>query len=212
MKLADQWIKLSPKERLYHRPYPVIALTGGIASGKSTLLDFFKTKKIPTISADQLIKEIYKKKSTLDWLKLHASQAVKEEQVCFKTLRQKVFSDATFKNELETFLYKGLPHAFQEAEAQFKEIPWLIYEIPLLFERKLEEKFDVIIVSWISREEQKRRLLIRDPQTDEQLAEKIISDQISIDEKKIKADIVFDNSKEISPKALEQLWETLITN
>ncbi len=69
-------------------------------------------------------------------------------------------------------------------------------DIPLLFESKLEYLCDKIIVVYLNEQEEIKRLMKRD-NIDETYAKTIISNQMSIEEKKIRADIVLDNSQGI---------------
>lgn len=207
--LAAKWKRLTSEQRLYERSYPIVALTGGVASGKSTVATFLKEQGVPMISADQLIKDIYAWKETQIWIKDLAPDAITEAGIDFPVLRKRAFSDASLKAQLESYLYERLSRAFEAAEKKFPRIQWLVYEIPLLFERNLEKKFDVVIVSWVRRDVQKTRLLSRDPHTTVEIAEAILNQQMSLDEKKLKADLVFDNSGPLDKAALKKIWSQL---
>lgn len=206
--------KLTYQSRLYQKKYPIVALTGGIASGKSTLGKFARQKKAAYISADELIKKIYTYDSTLTWLKENLPESLNLGLVDFNLIRQKAFNDKDFKTKLESFLYQFLPQAFDEAEKNLSDFDWLIYEIPLLFEKKLESHFDQVIVVWISKEEQVKRLKSRNSELDDTIIQKIIDSQISLDEKAKRADFVFDNSTSLSEaelnSRLEVFWKDLI--
>lgn len=207
--LAAKWKRLTPEQRLHGRPYPIVAITGGVASGKSTVAAFLKEQGVPMISADQLVKDIYAWKETQAWLKVLCPAVVSESGIDFPQLRKTVFVDPALKTQVETYLYERLPQAFALAEKKFPRIPWLAYEVPLLFERNLQASFDVVIVSWVRREVQKNRLLSRDPHTTVETAEAILAQQLSLDEKKLKADLVFDNSGPLDKAALKKLWAQL---
>jgi dephospho-CoA kinase len=207
--LAAQWNRLTPEQRLHGRSYPIVALTGGVASGKSTVAAFLKEQGVPMISADQLVKDIYAWKETQAWLKELCPAVITESGIDFPQLRKIVFTDPALKAQVETYLYERLPQAFTLAEKKFPRIPWLVYEIPLLFERNLQSSFDVVIVTWVRREVQKNRLLSRDPHTTVETAEAILAQQLSLDEKKLRADLVFDNSGPLEKAALKKLWAQL---
>ncbi len=209
-RLKAQWVKLTAAERLYQRPYPIVAVTGGIASGKSTLIDFLRKQEVPVISADQLIKDIYGWPATHQWLSQLRPAVIKEGAIDFTLLRSLVFADSTLKSEIENYLYARLPQAFAQAEKRYPLIPWLVYEIPLLFERGMEELFDVKVVCWVRQDIQKERLLKRDTTTTVETAQAILKAQLPLDEKRQKADLVFDNSGAPDPKNLRQLWDKLV--
>lgn len=212
-ELQPRWIKLKPAARLYGCDFPIVALTGGIASGKSTVLKFFKEQGAAVISADELIKDIYRWPLTKIWLTALAPDVLENGEVLFSKLREKVFQDTTLKIEVENFLYARLPQAFQDRLKALGNVSWLVYEIPLLFERNMQDLFDVVVVSWVPVEIQKKRLLSRDPLTTASTADAILSAQLSLDEKKKKADLVFDNSRPPGSdmeQALKDLWMALI--
>lgn len=212
-ELQPRWIKLKPGARLYGCEFPIVALTGGIASGKSTVLKFFKEQGAAVISADELIKDIYRWPLTKIWLTALAPDVLVNGEVLFSKLREKVFQDAELKVEVENFLYARLPQAFQDRLKALGNVSWLVYEIPLLFERNMQDLFDVVVVSWVPVEIQKKRLLSRDPLTTASIADAILSAQLSLDEKKKKADLVFDNTRPPGSdmeQALKDLWMALI--
>ena len=59
MKLKIEYQRLTPEKRLYQSDIPVIGLTGGIASGKSSVARLLAMKGFTIISADKLVKNIY---------------------------------------------------------------------------------------------------------------------------------------------------------
>ena len=75
-------------------------------------------------------------------------------------------------------------------------------EIQLLFEVKWEKEFDVILLVYVDRETQIKRVMERDGRTFEEV-EKIINSQINLEEKKKKSDYVIDNTKKIEEVELE---------
>jgi dephospho-CoA kinase len=213
--LQERWHKLTPEKRVNNRAYPVIALTGGIGTGKSTLSHFFTQKNVPFISADNLVKTIYSRPETLTWLVEHHPDVINPDNgnPNFRHLREKAFKDPTVRLQLESWIYPRMPATFEMAETPFRPVPWLIYEIPLLFERKMETQFDGVIVSWTPKEVQIERVMSRDGSSLE-VIKAILDQQIPIDEKKARADLVFDNSLTRTEAevmlALEALWRDLV--
>ena len=90
----------TPKTRLHNIPVPIIGLTGGIATGKSTVSDKLKALGHPVICADTLVKEIYKTSKTTDHLKKYYPQVLSGEKVDFKKLREKFFLDKTIQEDI----------------------------------------------------------------------------------------------------------------
>ena len=58
MRLKDKFIKLTKETRLYGVEFPIIGLTGGIATGKSLASDYLSSKRYNVICADTLVKKI----------------------------------------------------------------------------------------------------------------------------------------------------------
>lgn len=204
---------LSQSARFHQKSYPIIALTGGIASGKSTLAQAARELGIPVISADELVKSIYTWPDTLTWLSQNYPQAIVNGAVDFSKLRTIFFADPQNQKNIEDFIYQRMPRAFAEREKEFSHIPFLIYEIPLLFEKGLASQFDKRVLCWASRDTQIQRLKARSPHLSESEIENFLSAQFPIDEKKKLVDEVFDNSAPRSEaelkQAMKQFWTSI---
>jgi dephospho-CoA kinase len=152
MKLRSEYISKTKENRLYHLPVPIIGLTGGIATGKSTVAKMFKDLGLNVLDADSLVKKIYAKTEAIDFVKTHFPQAYQNNAIQFKVLREIVFSNSFHQEVVEKFIYSHLPETFLNA---FHELPaqsLLIYDVPLLFEKKLNESVDCSICVYTSRE------------------------------------------------------------
>lgn len=193
--------------RLYECPLPMIAITGGIATGKSTVSDLLRQQGQVVICADGLVKEIYQQEETVDFVSRLSYVAVKEGKIDFAFLRQLFFNDRSIQLQLENYIYSHLPLAFnQKMKEQWPE-HYLFYDVPLLFEKSLDERVDLSICVYCPRDIQKERLLKRDGNTDE-LVEKILSSQMNIEDKKKRSSLVVDNSGTL--KQLEEQVPKLI--
>lgn len=207
--LNNRHIRLTEENRLYHCDVPIIGITGSIATGKSTVTEYLQNKNFKIIDADLLVKSIYKKSSTIDFIKSITPDAIHKNEIDFKVLRKSFFSNAETKSEVERFIYKQLPSQFNESKAQLELKPgeFIFYDVPLLFEKKLDKHLDQIVTVYTPQVLQIERLKLRDNIGDE-LVNKILSTQLSIEEKKQKADFVLDNSQSI--KELHSGIENLI--
>lgn len=194
MRLKEEFIRLTPETRAFKLPFPVLGLTGGIATGKSTVARFLRSKGLPLIDADALIKQIYKSGETKEFISKNFPEAMKDEEIQFPILREIFFQSPDAKKTIEHHLGQSLPQYFQRELQKLGKIEILIYDVPLLFERSLESKVDQTIVVYAPRETQIARLLNRDGGRRE-LAEKILDHQMDIEEKKLRADILIDNSR-----------------
>ena len=194
MKLKDQFIKLNSTQRLYGLSIPVVGLTGGIASGKSTVSKILLTKGLTVIDADQLVKSIYGKEEAIEFVRKNYPDVIKEGRIDFPELRKKVFTAPEIKSEIENFIYLRLPGAFSEAVSRVQGSQALVYDVPLLFEKNLESKFDLNVLVYAPQTIQLARLIKRDDQ-EEEMAKKIMTQQMDIEVKKTLADYIIDNSK-----------------
>ena len=191
-KLANKWITKNPATRLYNIPVPIIGLTGGIATGKTTVAQMFRDENIPVIDADRLVKNIYQKKESFDFVQKNFLEAIIDDTIHFKTLRELAFKTPKNQVKLETFIYAQMPAAFVEAYNEFKGHEFIVYDVPLLFEKGLHSKTDVSICVYSPRSVQLERLVKRDNISID-LAETILNKQLDIEEKKKKADLVLEN-------------------
>ena len=100
MKLKVENIKLTANQRLHQCDVPIIAITGGIACGKSTVSDHLASLGHFVINADQLVKEIYQTPEALKFIKNNCPNAFSSNQIDFKILRQEVFNNAELKDKI----------------------------------------------------------------------------------------------------------------
>ena len=194
---------LSQNQRLYHLSLPIIGLTGGVATGKSTVSNILKDKGIPVICADELIKKIYQKEDSKDFIQKNFGQVMLNNQIDFKKLRHLAFENKDHLVTLESFLYPQLEIEFKKKLTSLGEkLPYIIYDIPLMFEKNLQTKFDLSVVVYCPEKTQLERLQSRD-QIRPELAKKMIIQQLSIENKKKLADYVIDNSSDVENLILQ---------
>lgn len=201
-KLKDKYIKLEPGFRLYNYDRPIIAVTGGIATGKSTVTKMLEAKGFKFIDADQLVKNIYKTQEAKDFIKTYFPQAWINNEINFPKLRELVFGNEKIKEAIQNFIYGRLPDAFREAASKITNQDFFLYDVPLLFERGLDNKVDLKIVVYAPRNVQLARIMDRDGNKEE-MANQILDQQIDIEEKKEKADFVINNSGSMTELAAE---------
>lgn len=192
-KLKNKWVTKTAATRLYHIKNPILGLSGGIATGKSTVSKILKENGYFIIDADKLVKAIYQKAETIQFVTNHFPACVDKGIIDFKLLRQEVFSKAESKTQIEQFIYQRMPEAFKEEAKMASAEEVIIYDVPLLFEKGLHLLVDQSICVYCSSQLQVERVMVRD-QSSRELAEKIIDQQMSIEDKKIKADWIIDNS------------------
>lgn len=195
-KLKNKWITKDQASRLYNIPVPIVALTGGIATGKSTVAQFFRDEGILVIDADKLVKGIYQNKESLDFVSKHFPNSVIDNEIHFKTLRELAFKTPENQSKLEDYIYAQMPMAFTNAYKTFGPHEFIVYDVPLLFEKGLFSKIDVSICVYSPRSVQLKRLMERDSISVD-LAETILNKQMDIEEKKNKSDLIIENTSDI---------------
>lgn len=169
-----------------------IALTGGIATGKSSASKIFKSLGCEIIDADSIAHQI------LDEQYLKISEYFGESVVRDKKVDRKALGDIVFSNESQRKILEDLLHPliYDEIEAQAivleeKKACYFV-DIPLFFENKRYPIHKVLVIA-ISTKLQLERLMQRDGSLEAD-AQKRIDTQLPIEEKVLKADYVIDNS------------------
>ncbi|MBC7714137.1 MAG: dephospho-CoA kinase [Rhizobacter sp.] len=206
-KLKSNWITKDKTNRLYEIPVPILGLTGGIATGKSTVAQMFRDAGVPVIDADKLVKSIYQKKTSYDFVLKNFPDAITGNDIHFKKLREVAFTTAENQLMIETFIYAQMPEAFKEAYLSYPQHEFIVYDVPLLFEKNLNLKVDTCICTYAPRTVQLERLVKRD-QISIELAGKILSKQMDIEEKKKKSDLFIENLNDLA--ALKNNFDKLM--
>ncbi|PPE00945.1 hypothetical protein GOBAR_DD02026 [Gossypium barbadense] len=176
----------------------LVELTGGIASGKSTVSSMFKHNHIPVVDADIIARDALKKNSG-GYKKVVAAfgpDILQDDgQVDRLKLGRIVFSDASKRQLLNRLLapYISSGIFLEIFKLWIKGHKVIVLDIPLLFEAKMDKWTKPIVVVWVDPETQLRRLVERDNSTEED-ARNRINAQMSLDLKKSQADIVIDNT------------------
>ncbi len=176
----------------------IIGVTGGIASGKSTVTRMFQDLGAVVVSADELAREIVRPGS--ETLKRIAERfgdrfILSDGQLDRKALGELIFADARARVDLNSLTHPAIA-ALAECRLRKAEkhgAPLIIYEAPLLFESGAQGQVDKVLVVKIAEETQLARLMARDNLRHEQ-ARARISSQMAQKEKLARADFVVDNS------------------
>lgn len=171
-----------------------IGLTGSIASGKSYVLNLFSDLyNIPIFSSDECVKELYKSNDQLkDFVKKHILE--KDEELNKTNISENVFNNKEKLLKLEKFIHPLVKLARDRFIEQEKEnnSKIVIVEVPLLFEKNLENDFDFIILVKTSSDLQQKRVLER-PNMTAELFSKIKKKQLPNKQKEERSHFVIDN-------------------
>jgi dephospho-CoA kinase len=177
----------------------VVGLTGGIASGKSTVLRMLKEMGARVIDLDALAREVVEpgRPAWEDIVRHFGKGVVRADGTLDRAaLGRIVFNDAKERRILEGFVH---PRVWEENERLMKEIRGedphaiVVVDVPLLMELGLQERWEAVIVVYIPREMQLERLMRRDGCSREE-AEARLGAQMPIEEKVPLAHFVIDNS------------------
>lgn len=185
----------------------IIGLTGGIASGKSTVSNFFKELGVKVIDADIVAREISERKATIDEIcNIFEGDILDENgRIVREKLRERVFQDKRLVQKLNSIIHPQVIEYFKERKDENREDELLIFDVPLLYEAKMDTLCDKVIVVGVDRKKQIERVIQRDGSSEE-VARNIIANQISLDDKIKRADIVIMNDgtlEELKGKVLK---------
>ena len=177
-----------------------IGLTGGIASGKSTITDYIKTyKKIPILDADNFSKELTKP-NTFGYKKIieyFGNQIInknsEEKTINRKFLRSIIFKDEKSREWIQNLLHPLIKEKMIDESDKYKNNRVILLVIPLLFEAKYEDICNEIWLVKCKQEEQIKRLVKRDKISEEE-AYSIIKLQFNFKTKTKFSDVILDNS------------------
>lgn len=179
----------------------IIGLTGGIATGKSTVADMFRDLDVVVIDADELSRRIVEpgKPAYDDIVDAFGADILDaDERIDRQALADVVFEDDEARNRLESITHPRIAEAmFDRAQAAFDEgQPWVLYEAALLVESGSHRLLDALIVVDCPSNRQLQRLKRRDG-VDESQARRRIDAQMPLQQKRDAADFVIDNSADL---------------
>jgi len=189
----------------------VAGLTGGIATGKSTVATLLESFGAVVLDADKIAREVVEK-GTPAWQKIRehfGSEVFNEDGTINREyLGSIIFSDRKKKELLNSLVH---PAVFEVMAERLRMLQArgvgtvVICDVPLLIETGMERDFSEVILAFVPEELQIERLMSRDRISREEALKKIRS-QMPIEEKRKYATIIIDNSgsiEETSKRTLE---------
>lgn len=185
----------------------ILGLTGGIASGKSTVSQHFTAMGVDVIDADVVAKEVVEPRTPgLARVVAHFGSNILTEtgELNRKRLGDIIFNDKQKREDLNTILHGEIGEVIEKRKnaliAQGKEL--IVLDIPLLFEADYESQCDEIMTVFVSKEVQVKRLMLRDG-IDETLALAKIDSQMSLIDKALQSDVIIDNEGSVKNTELQ---------
>ena len=136
----------------------VVGLTGGIASGKTTIANFLKKKCFAVHDSDLVVKKLYSK-PTSNFLKhlntINLSHSIKNKKINKNIIRVEIFNNKNKKRKLEKFIHNEVRKSRKEflIKHKSKKTKIVILDIPLLFEAKLQVVCDYVILLYLPKKQ-----------------------------------------------------------
>ncbi len=198
----------------------IVGLTGGIVSGKTTIAKMFQELGAQVIDADEIARKVVRpgEKAWQGIVEYFGPGILREDL----EINRKKLADIVFSNKEKLAVLNSITHPeiilmlkkqINQLKNKYQKNIICIVEAPLLFEAHLEDMMDKIIVVYLNREEQLKRLLLRNNLTREEAIQRIES-QMPLEEKLSRADYVIDNcfSLQQTKKKVLQVWKELEKN
>lgn len=200
----------------------IVGLTGGIVSGKSTVAKMFKDLGAKIIDADKLGHKVIlpHKPAWVKIVKLFGRDVLKEDlSIDRKKLGKIVFNDEKLLKKLNEIthpeiikLIKREINLAKNSTCKDGKEEILIVEAALIYEAKIDNLMDKIIVVYVEEEEQIKRLKKRDNLSAKEALKRVKS-QMSINKKIKFADYIIDNSNSLdkTKEQVEKIWRSLVS-
>ena len=170
----------------------ILGLTGSIGMGKTTTAKMFAKYGIPVWEADTSVHKLYSKEGeAVELFKEKFPSSIVNNEVSRAELKKLINDDERNLKTIETLIHPLVSNDRKRfvKVAEKKNIPLIVLDIPLLFEKGHEKSVDYIVVVSVTKETQRKRVLKRNTMTPE-MVEKILKIQMSDAEKRQKADFV----------------------
>ncbi|MGP6151150.1 dephospho-CoA kinase [Priestia flexa] len=179
----------------------VVGLTGGIASGKSTVSAIFREMNIPVIDADQIAKEVVQngRVAYSKIVEVFGKEILQEDlEINRAALGQIIFHNEQERQKLNSIVHPEVRSEMLKQKEQLiaEQYQLVVLDIPLLFESKLTYLVDQVIVVHVNELVQLERLQKRNNLSKEDALARIKS-QLPLTEKAKMADFIIDNNGSI---------------
>ena len=177
----------------------IIAITGGIGSGKSTLCSKLKDKGFKIHSSDEQVAKIYKNpdKKFFTYLRtIGLSKSISKKNIDKNIISKIIFENKQIRKKLELYIFKIVRKKRSDFIKQEKEkkTRLIFIDIPLLFENNLEKKFYKVISIIASKQLRLKRLKKTRKMTETQFKNIIRSQTSDVIRKKKSDYVIYNNS------------------
>lgn len=193
-----------------------VGLTGGIATGKSTVARMFAARGAAVLDADELVRELqYPGMPVYNAIvEAFGTVILKEDgTIDRKSLGEMVFRDAKLRKRLEAIVHPALISAVEQrvVELRTQGVPICVVELPLLIEAESEHRFDWVVVVIAPEDLQVARLMADRGLTREEALARIRS-QMPLQEKVKQAHFVIENSGDRweTERRVQEIYDVLL--
>ena len=198
----------------------IVGLTGGIVGGKSTVASMFKDLGAKTIDADKLGHSVIlpNKPAWKKIVKIFGKDILQNDlTIDREKLGKIVFTNQTLLKKLNEITHPEITKIIKEEMNSAKnkthnQEKVLIIDAALIYEAKIDRFMDKIIVVYIDKDEQIKRLIKRNNLSKDEALQRVRS-QIPMEEKAKMADYVIDNSSSLdkTKEQVEKIWQNLVS-
>ncbi|CDZ80042.1 Dephospho-CoA kinase [Candidatus Rubidus massiliensis] len=194
-----------------------VAVTGGLASGKSTVCHLLKQFGAYVVSSDEIVHNLLLNNSEvkLKVIKLLGNDIIVKDVIDRSIIAQKVFNQPLLLKSLENILH---PYVLDSIKKQYEIVnkhqkyPLFVAEVPLLFEANMEFFFDIIVSVTVDKQIAEKRFIEKTGKSSAEF-ESRYSKQMTPSDKAKKAHYVLENNLDMEQLLLEtqELYSSLTT-
>ena len=176
----------------------IVGITGGIGSGKTTAAEYLKKNNFAVHESDKIVAQMYNKpkKSFLNFLKKYVSkEIVRNKKINKQKITEIIFNNTKIRKGLEAYIHKEVKKSrdrFIKKNTKNKK-KFAFVDIPLLFEKKLEKRCDVVLCV-IAQKKIRRDRVLKNKKFTKAILKKIFKSQTSDRERKKKSKIIIYNN------------------
>ncbi|HHU55173.1 MAG TPA: dephospho-CoA kinase [Acholeplasmataceae bacterium] len=171
----------------------VIGITGGIASGKTLVSNFIKSKNYTVIEADRIAHDLLEKPKIVSKIaETFGEEVIVNGKVDRDALGKIIYYDKKLQKKLNAIIHPKVRKAINKELKKHRDEDLVFVDVPLLYEAKMEDMMDKIVVVYVERQTQIERLMDRDKIIWDYAVTKIDS-QIPLKEKFQRADFIINN-------------------
>lgn len=170
-------------------------LTGSIATGKSEIAKLLSAAGIPVFDSDAAVHYLYAEKTTTDLIGKVFPEVIVDGKIDRQRLGRRVLGSPEDLKKLESLIHPLVRKRRKDFISHWRKqnSPFVVLDIPLLFETGEDEEIDYVIVVSANEDVQKKRAMARPGMTEKKLAG-ILARQMPDAEKRGRADFIIENS------------------